>query len=139
MSGTSLLASFSAWCLKNISVVMFSYLTKFQCLVAFSSWDIGQYAYCYCLLTRLWRQNFEIILIFLIKVFLLHDTWPKCQDKDLNILRTKIGFKDEIKSIFHHFWRAFIEANKFFFWGGKVKVRLKVFVVTFWSCRKTAW
>ena len=51
-SGTSLPTSFSTWFLKkNISVVIFSYLTKFQCLVAFNSWDIGQYVYCNCLLT----------------------------------------------------------------------------------------
>ena len=36
-SGTSLLTSFSAWFLKkNISAVIFSYLIKFQCLVAFN-------------------------------------------------------------------------------------------------------
>ena len=58
-SGTSLLASFSTWFLKkNISVVIFYYLTKFQCLVAFTSWDIGQYVYSNCLLTKLWRQKF---------------------------------------------------------------------------------
>ena len=55
---TSLHASFSAWFLKkHISVVIFYYLTKFQCLVAFPSWDIGQYVYCNCLLTRVWRQK----------------------------------------------------------------------------------
>ena len=58
-SETSLPASFSAWFLKkNISVVTFYYLTKFQCLVVFTSWDIGQYVPCNCLLTRLWRQKF---------------------------------------------------------------------------------
>ena len=57
--GTSLPASFSAWFLKkNIFVVTFCYLDKFQCLVAFISWDTGQYVYCNCLLTRLWRQQF---------------------------------------------------------------------------------
>ena len=58
-SGTSLPASFSAWFFKeNISLVIFFYLTKFQCLVAFTSWDIGQYVYCNSLLTRLWRNKF---------------------------------------------------------------------------------
>ena len=58
-SGTSLLASFSAWFLKeNISLVIFFYLTKFQYLVAFTSWDIEQYVYCNSLLTRLWRNKF---------------------------------------------------------------------------------
>ena len=40
-SGASLPASFSAWFLKkNISVAIFYNLTKFQYLVAFTSWDI---------------------------------------------------------------------------------------------------
>ena len=58
-SGTSFPASFSAWFLKkNISLVIFFYLTEFQCLVAFTSWDIGQYVYCNSLLTGLWRNKF---------------------------------------------------------------------------------
>ena len=58
-SCTSLSASFSAWFLKkNTFVVIFYYLTKFECLVAFTSWDIGQYMYCNCSLTGLWRQKF---------------------------------------------------------------------------------
>ena len=31
---------------KNISQVTFYKLTKFYCLITFSFWDIGQYAYC---------------------------------------------------------------------------------------------
>ena len=54
--GTSLLASFSAWFLKK-NIVIFHYLTIFQWLVAFTSWDIGRYVHCNCLLTRLWRQK----------------------------------------------------------------------------------
>ena len=57
-SRTSLPALFSALYLKkNRSVIIFYYLTKFQCLVALTSWDIGQCMYCNCLLTRLWRQK----------------------------------------------------------------------------------
>ena len=57
-SRTSLPALFSALYLKkNSSVIIFYYLTKFQCLVALTSWDIGQCMYCNCLLTRLWRQK----------------------------------------------------------------------------------
>ena len=59
MSGTSFPATFSAWFLKEyISLVILYYLTKFHCLVAFTSWDIGQYVYCNCLLTRLWHHKF---------------------------------------------------------------------------------
>ena len=54
---------------KNIFHVIFYQLTKFHCLIAFTSWNIGQYVYCSCLLTRVWRHNFEIKLIFLIKPF----------------------------------------------------------------------
>ena len=38
---------------KNASHVTFYYLTKFNCLIAFTSKDIGQYVYYNCLLTRL--------------------------------------------------------------------------------------
>ena len=45
-SATSLPISFSAWILeKNNSLVIFYNLTKFHCLVAFTSRDIGQYVY----------------------------------------------------------------------------------------------
>ena len=58
-SGTRFLASCSAWFLKkNISLVTFYKPAKFHCLVAFTSWDIGQYIYRNCLLTRLWRHKF---------------------------------------------------------------------------------
>ena len=46
-------ASFSAWFLKKYFLVIVCQLTKFHCLVAFTSWDIGQYVYCTSLLTRL--------------------------------------------------------------------------------------
>ena len=58
-SGTSLPASFSIWFVKkNLSIVIFYYLTKFHCLVVFTSWDIGQYVQCNCFLIRLWRHKF---------------------------------------------------------------------------------
>ena len=58
-SGTSLPTSFSTWFLKkNIYIVIFYYLTKFHCLVAFTSWDIVQYVLFNCLLIRLWLHKF---------------------------------------------------------------------------------
>ena len=33
-------------------------VTKFHCLIAFTSWDIGQYVYCNCLFSRMWRHKF---------------------------------------------------------------------------------
>ena len=34
-------------------------------------------------------------------------------------LQNEKSFYDEIKTIFHHFWRAIIEANKTFFLEGE--------------------
>ena len=31
---------------------------QIYCLTAFTSWGIGKYVYCNCLLTRLWRHRF---------------------------------------------------------------------------------
>ena len=51
-------ASFSAWFLrKNITLVILYQQTKIHCLVVFNSWDIEQYVYYNCLLTRLWRHK----------------------------------------------------------------------------------
>ena len=38
---------------KNVPRVTFYYLTKFHCLIAFTSRNIGQYVYYDCLLTRM--------------------------------------------------------------------------------------
>ena len=43
-------------------------MNKFQCLIAFASRQIGQCVLQF-FLTSLWRLNFEINLIFLIKPF----------------------------------------------------------------------
>ena len=79
---TRLPASFSVWFLnKNISLVVFYYLTKFYFLVVFASWDIGQYAYYNSLLIK-WRlTNFKISFIFLIKPFFLYDQKVKIKSK----------------------------------------------------------
>ena len=57
---------------------MFYYLTKFHCLIAFTSWDIGQYVYCNCL-SVCDVINFEINLLFLIKLFfnMTKNSWQK--------------------------------------------------------------
>ena len=44
-----------------------------HCLVAFTSWDIGQYVYCNCLLTRLWRHIFLNWPYLSNKAIFLHD------------------------------------------------------------------
>ena len=72
-SGTSLPASFSAWLFKeNIYLVIFYSLIKFDCLVAFTSWEIGKYVHCNCL-PSCEILIFEINLVFLIKPFFPDD------------------------------------------------------------------
>ena len=91
-SGTSLPASFSAWFLKkNIFIIIFYDLTKFYCLLAFTLWDIGQYVYCNCFLTRLWRHKFWNLPFFSNQA--VFSTSPKSPDKNLNILRMKKAFR----------------------------------------------
>ena len=50
-------------------------------------------------------MDFEINLIFLINSFFHHMSWQKPK-----YLENEKSFLDEIKSIFHYFWRAFNEA-----------------------------
>ena len=57
--GTSIVASFFAWVLKEtISLVAFCQLTKFKCLVVFTSWNVRQYVLCNFLFPRLLRHKF---------------------------------------------------------------------------------
>ena len=42
-----------------VSPPRFEYdFSKFHCFIAFTSYDIGQYAYCNYLLPSLWRHTF---------------------------------------------------------------------------------
>ena len=49
-------------------------------------------------------KKFEIILIFVIKLFFLHDWKVK-----IKYIQNKKSFQDEIKSIFHYFQTAFMK------------------------------
>ena len=74
-------------------------------LIAFTSRDIGQYVYYNCLLTRLWRDKFEINLIFLIKPFC---SMTKKSRQKFKYLENEKSFWCEIKSVFHFsFLKAF--------------------------------
>ena len=64
------------------------------------------------MLTRLWRLNFEINLIFLIKPFFLHAQKLKIK---VSITWERKEFLRWNKKHFQHFWRAIIKANKQFF------------------------
>ena len=58
-SGNSLSTKLCVWFFKeNVSRVMFYYMTKFHCLIAFTSGDIGQYVSCNWFFPRLWRHIF---------------------------------------------------------------------------------
>ena len=54
-SGNSFSTTFWEWFLKKNGPHV---ITKFYCLIPFTSWDIGQDVYCNYLLTRLWRHKF---------------------------------------------------------------------------------
>ena len=72
--------------------------------------------YSNCLFPRLWRHKFWREPYLSNQV--VFSTWPKSEDKNLIILRKKGAFTMK-KSIFHHFWRAIIKANKKFFLEGE--------------------
>ena len=117
-SGTSFPGSFSTWFLKkNISFVILYYLTKFHCLVAFTSWDIGQYVYSNCFLTRLWRHKFWNYPCLSNKAGF--STWPKSQGKNLNIMRAKWAFKMKEKTFFIIFKGLSLKQIKQFFLEGE--------------------
>ena len=47
-------------------------------------------------------------------------TWQK-----FKYLENEKSFEDEIKSIFHHFWRAFNQANNKLFWNVRVRIQME--------------
>ena len=63
------------------------FLTKFHCLIVFTSWVIGQYVYCKYFLTRLWCHKFWNWRFLSNQAVFVHD--QKSQDKNINILRTE--------------------------------------------------
>ena len=48
-------------------------LTRFHFLIVFTSWDIGQFYYCNCLVTRLWHQKFWVYPKFFNQAVFLND------------------------------------------------------------------
>ena len=100
-SGTSFSTTFCRWFFKkNVSPVIFYYLTNFHCL------KIGQYVYYNCLLTVCDVISFDINLIFLFKPFCYITKKSRQKFKDLE---NKKSFLGEIKKhFFYYFERAFI-------------------------------
>ena len=84
--GNNFPLTLSGWFSKqNVFSVIFHELTKFNCPIAFTSWDIGQEVY-----RNYGVKNFEIN-IFLIKSFLYMT--KKVKTKNLNFLGAKRAFK----------------------------------------------
>ena len=89
-SGTSLTASYSTWFLKkNISHIIFYELTKFHCLIALLLIILDNMCIVIICLPGCDVYVLKLSLAFLSGRF---PTWPKSQDKNLDILRTKRAF-----------------------------------------------
>ena len=86
-------------------------LTKFHWLVAFTSWDIGQYVYCNCLWNSLWRHEF-----WNCSCLSNQTVWAV----KTNILRTKRAYKMKQKAFFIIFKGLPLKQINFFW---KVRVR----------------
>ena len=72
-------------------MLLMLYSINWPNFIAFTSWDIGQYVYCNCLSTSLWRYGFWNYSYLSNQV--VFSTWPVSHDKNLNILRMKRAFK----------------------------------------------
>ena len=104
-SGNSFSTTFCVWFFNKIAPhVIFYCLTKFHCLVAFTSWDMEQYVIAILRQPGCDIINFKINLIFLIKSFLY--ITKKTRQK-LKYLENEKSFYSEIKKNFHHFKRTF--------------------------------
>ena len=77
-------------------------LTKFHCVIVFPLGDIGQYLYCKYFLTNLWHRKFwNETYLYNQATFSI---WPKNQNENFIILKTKRAFKMKVFIIFKGFW-----------------------------------
>ena len=56
-SGNSFSTTFCVWFFKKKMFLVLYSINWANCLIAFTSWDIGQYVYCDYLIIRLWRHK----------------------------------------------------------------------------------
>ena len=98
-SGTILPTTFLHNFWRKTFILLYSIKVLF--LVAFISWDIGQYVYCNCLLNMCDVTNVEISLIVLIKPFFFCMT--KKSSHEFKYLENEKSFQDEMKIISHNF------------------------------------
>ena len=107
-SGASFSTTFCIWFFnKNVSHVTFFWLTKFPCLYFSKYWTV-------CVLwlfvnQAVTSQNLKLTLSFWSNRFA---TWPRSQDKNLSILRTKRAFEMKWKAFFIIF-KGFSVAKNF--------------------------
>ena len=122
MSGNSFSTISCLWFFKkNVFHVIFYWLTKFYCLIAFSSCNM-----CIPIVFQPGCEviNFEINFFFLTSRFSL---WPKSQDIKLDILRTKRAFSCQNLSLTLAFKEHLLTA-------ASVYVNLLTFVSVIWHC-----
>ena len=73
-------------------------------MIAFTSWDIGQYVYFNCFLTRLYVISFEINFIYQINLFFYI---TKKSRQKFEFLESEKIFQGEIKKHFSSFLKSF--------------------------------
>ena len=71
---------------------MFYELTKFQCLINFTSWDIGQYVYGNIYITIACFLGCDVINLILSFKSSRFSSWPTIQDKKFKYLENEKSF-----------------------------------------------
>ena len=98
-------------------ILLLLYSIKFHFLIVFTSWDIGEYVYYNCLLTRLWRHEFWLQPYLSNQA--VFPTWPKSHDKNVSLLRMKRAFQMKWKAFFIFFKELSMKQITQFFWEGE--------------------
>ena len=109
-SGTSFWCTFSAWLFhKNVPYLILYQWTKFQFHIFFPSQDIKQHVLLSSYLDSWWRYKLEdLSSINLLSNGGQGEKERKREIQKSQYLENEKSFLDEIKNIFHSFWRAII-------------------------------
>ena len=109
-SGTSFWYTFSEWFVhKNIPYLILYQWIKFQCHTFFHFKDIKQDVFLSSYLDSWWRVNLEIYLVSSSKAMAHREEKEgKIEIQKFKYLENGKSFLDEIKNMFHSFWRAII-------------------------------
>ena len=109
-SGTSFWCTFSAWFFhKNVPYLILYQWPKFQCHTFFPSQDIKQNVLLSSYLNSRWHHKFQDLS----SIKLSSNGWQGEKEEKVKIqkfeyLQNEKSFLDEIKNIFHSFWRTII-------------------------------